>query len=200
MKINEIGRSMIEMLGVLAIVGVLSVGGIAGYSKAMLTYRSNKQIEQLVSIITSIINNKDKMPKIASESYIPYLQALGELPKDIVDETTPERVKLEFGTTMSIYQSGGYVQLIATLKGTGQENLLICKNMFKVAFNFLDDIRLLDSHNGQPGDESRIYFAYYGSKYCNKNRKCLRDVTIADIEEGCQKHSDEGWQGFLLVF
>ena len=32
------GRSMIEMLGVLAIIGVLSVGGIAGYSKAMLNY------------------------------------------------------------------------------------------------------------------------------------------------------------------
>lgn len=32
-KIDEAGRSMIEMLGVLAIVGVLSVGGIAGYSK-----------------------------------------------------------------------------------------------------------------------------------------------------------------------
>ena len=31
----SVGRSMIEMLGVLAIVGVLSVGGIAGYSKAM---------------------------------------------------------------------------------------------------------------------------------------------------------------------
>ena len=29
------GRSMIEMLGVLAIIAVLSVGGIAGYSKAM---------------------------------------------------------------------------------------------------------------------------------------------------------------------
>ena len=34
-KIFEQGRSMLEMLGVLAIVGVLSVGGIAGYSKAM---------------------------------------------------------------------------------------------------------------------------------------------------------------------
>ena len=33
---NEKGRSMIEMLGVLAIIGVLSVGGIAGYSKAMM--------------------------------------------------------------------------------------------------------------------------------------------------------------------
>ena len=28
---NQNGRSMIEMLGVLAIIGVLSVGGIAGY-------------------------------------------------------------------------------------------------------------------------------------------------------------------------
>ena len=35
MRVNESGRSMIEMLGVLAIIGVLSVGGIAGYSKAM---------------------------------------------------------------------------------------------------------------------------------------------------------------------
>ena len=31
-KTSDSGRSMIEMLGVLAIIGVLSVGGIAGYS------------------------------------------------------------------------------------------------------------------------------------------------------------------------
>ena len=39
---NPIGRSMIEMLGVLAIVGVLSIGGIAGYSKAMNMYKINR--------------------------------------------------------------------------------------------------------------------------------------------------------------
>ena len=44
---NQKGRSMIEMLGVLAIIGVLSVGGIAGYSKAMMKYRINKTIEQI---------------------------------------------------------------------------------------------------------------------------------------------------------
>ncbi len=44
------GRSMIEMLGVLAIIGVLSVGGIAGYSKAMQKYRINKTIEQITLI------------------------------------------------------------------------------------------------------------------------------------------------------
>ena len=39
------GRSMVEMLGVLAIIGVLSVGAIAGYSKAMMKYKLNKQAE-----------------------------------------------------------------------------------------------------------------------------------------------------------
>ncbi len=51
---NENGRSMIEMLGVLAIIGVLSVGGIAGYSKAMTKYRINKTIEQITIIAGNV--------------------------------------------------------------------------------------------------------------------------------------------------
>lgn len=51
---NESGRSMVEMLGVLAIVGVLSVGGIAGYSKAMAKYKTNKTMDQISMIITNI--------------------------------------------------------------------------------------------------------------------------------------------------
>ncbi|MBR3502553.1 MAG: hypothetical protein IKO06_06570, partial [Alphaproteobacteria bacterium] len=45
---------MIEMLGVLAIIGVLSVGGIAGYSKAMMKYRINKTIEQITLIAGNV--------------------------------------------------------------------------------------------------------------------------------------------------
>ena len=41
-KSEQSGRSMVEMLGVLAIVVVLSIGGIAGYSKAMAKYKTNK--------------------------------------------------------------------------------------------------------------------------------------------------------------
>ena len=51
---NPIGRSMIEMLGVLAIIGVLSVGGIAGYSKAMEKFKINKTIQQIAEIATNI--------------------------------------------------------------------------------------------------------------------------------------------------
>ena len=48
------GRSMVEMLGVLAIVGVLSIGGISGYSKAMAKYKINKTVDQVSMLITSI--------------------------------------------------------------------------------------------------------------------------------------------------
>ena len=41
---NESGRSMVEMLGVLAIIGVLSVGGIAGYTTAMNSHRANEAV------------------------------------------------------------------------------------------------------------------------------------------------------------
>ena len=44
-------RSMVEMLGVLAIIGVLSVGAMSGYAKAMLKYKLNKQTEQIGSIL-----------------------------------------------------------------------------------------------------------------------------------------------------
>ena len=41
MKKLESGRSMVEMLGVLAIIGVLSIGGISGYTLSMRRHRAN---------------------------------------------------------------------------------------------------------------------------------------------------------------
>ena len=52
MKKNENGRSMIEMLGVLAIIGVLSVGGIYGYTTAMKKYKAN-EIVQAASMLAA---------------------------------------------------------------------------------------------------------------------------------------------------
>ncbi len=44
---SQSGRSMIEMLGVLAIVGILSAGGIAGYSMAMQNHKTNAFVEKV---------------------------------------------------------------------------------------------------------------------------------------------------------
>lgn len=40
-KSLSFGRSMIEMLGVLAVIGVLSIGGLYAYSQAMRRYKTN---------------------------------------------------------------------------------------------------------------------------------------------------------------
>ena len=54
MKNNQSGRSMVEMLGVLAIIGVLSAGGLAGYSKAMFKHKLNSTMDQLTMLVTNI--------------------------------------------------------------------------------------------------------------------------------------------------
>ena len=46
-KHNETGRSMVEMLGVLAIMGVLSIGGVAGYRYAVDKMNANEIINEL---------------------------------------------------------------------------------------------------------------------------------------------------------
>lgn len=82
-KNGEKGRSMIEMLGVLAIIGVLSVGGIAGYSKAMLAYKSNIQRNLLSELLNAMIEIKPKLgTNLASFQNITYLiDSLGYLPE-----------------------------------------------------------------------------------------------------------------------
>lgn len=51
---DQKGRSMVEMLGVLAIIGVLSVGGISGYSKAMAKFKLTKAQDQITMLLMNI--------------------------------------------------------------------------------------------------------------------------------------------------
>ena len=51
MKNNQFGRSMIEMLGVLSIIGVLSVGGFGMVKKMQNSYDTNKIMEEISSFV-----------------------------------------------------------------------------------------------------------------------------------------------------
>ena len=109
MRFNEEGRSMIEMLGVLAIVGVLSVGGIAGYSKAMNKFKTNKAIDQINMLSTNIRtlfssqgNYKGMTPKLLAKA--------GVLPAEMytgvdADNVTSEDTKHVFGGSIKIVPS-----------------------------------------------------------------------------------------------
>ena len=76
---NEQGRSMVEMLGVLAIIGVLSVGGIAGYTTAMNKYRAN-EVAQAVAM--TVIQAKVKAANGVTGG-ANYENDIGDLPSSI---------------------------------------------------------------------------------------------------------------------
>lgn len=60
------GRSMIEMLGVLAIIGVLSIGGLAGYSMAMRKNKANNVLNELsIRAVTIATNFENYAPNQA---------------------------------------------------------------------------------------------------------------------------------------
>ncbi len=82
-KNDQAGRSMVEMLGVLAIIGVLSVGGIAGYSKAMGKFKitkMNDQIAMLVSNIRTAYGNQSSYAGLTQATAI----SLDLVPSDMV--------------------------------------------------------------------------------------------------------------------
>lgn len=88
-QFNQSGRSMVEMLGVLAIIGVLSVGGIAGYSKAMDKYRTQKALDQL----TILINNIRSLPNLNGLSHSNFNTELairlGIVPTEMLNGKSP---------------------------------------------------------------------------------------------------------------
>lgn len=44
---NQSGRTLLEMLSILAIIGVLTLGGIAGYQYAMTYYKANETVDEI---------------------------------------------------------------------------------------------------------------------------------------------------------
>ena len=109
---TQSGRSMIEMLGVLAIIGVLSVGGIAGYSKAMMKYRINKTIEQITLIagnVRAFFASQRNYNDVANEEVLKKANIIpaemwGTI-KDHVSEQTWEGVEHVFGGEIMVYEA-----------------------------------------------------------------------------------------------
>lgn len=104
MQNSQTGRSMMEMLGVLSIIGLLSVGGLAGYSKMMMQYRINTCMQQ-INIIAS------KLSAIGSQtsSYagLNNLSALkfNAVPAETIDNQASGTLMNPFGGSIVISES-----------------------------------------------------------------------------------------------
>lgn len=70
--INQSGRSMVEMLGVLAIIGVLTAGGLTIVGKA----RHQQELTQLLSETAEIVGSIKKMACDYDDGYASYVNML----------------------------------------------------------------------------------------------------------------------------
>ena len=92
-KTNESGRSMVEMLGVLAIVGVLSVGGLAGYTTAMNKYRAT-EIMNAISL-TLVAAESEGTTKSYSDAYTALPNSISNIIKGITVKPSTHAIIIE---------------------------------------------------------------------------------------------------------
>lgn len=181
----QAGRSMIEMLGVLAIIGVLSVGGISGYSKALFMYKSNQQAEQLSSIINTMFIYKDSFYETET-NLIPMLKSLSAIPESMYVEGTNEYLKDSFGVKYRVFTQTNSTNEIAVSIDNSRRSQDICKNLYKVAKSFHNEIWFIQIGRFLDGPTGGNYTSkVFGDAYCNDNRLCLKDITPVKLEDLC---------------
>lgn len=92
---NESGRSMVEMLGVLAIIGVLSIGGIAGYVLAMRRHMANETANQIM--MASVVLQTGQIPDedIRVGQYAEVIIGDDDSTVDAIIKANPERAPIK---------------------------------------------------------------------------------------------------------
>ncbi len=193
MKINQIGRSMIEMLGVLAVIGVLSVGGIAGFSKAMLQYKLNQQASQLNSIVQSIVQQHGTFSPIATRTNVTkMLIAIGAIPKEMIIPNDNLYIRDNFGNTIYFvhynhkhdYWDMPRIDLYLQIKSGKDDEILMCRNFYMVAQQLHAHIISMDI------EISDTYVPHYGDSYgtcAESGQNCLRDLSPSIISKACER-------------
>lgn len=195
----ENGRSMIEMLGVLAIIGVLSVGGIAGYYKAMEKFKLNKAVENYSMLIYGVLEHLDEFKKMQNVD-IDTLTALNILPANWIHNTN---LIDDFNNSLNLFirplgnASGENNEFILDiyLGGTSQsENSVTISQNFseKMCIELFQNV-FLPLHafavHAEVYRSSGNYYSFAGDRYCTFNRvgrkKCMVDVTLEDLNKAC---------------
>ena len=164
---TETGRSMVEMLGTLAIIGVLSIGGIAGYSYGMDKYRTNEVINETMLRAIDLISQAS--------------QGRSELS---LSEWEKEKSTYEFGTP--IYTEDDLIKL-----DVGTKNNPIPQRVCEQIFEGMKNQALYIDINGEEmevnpvcGDNNIMTFYFEGGGATMD----VCDPACADDE-----YCDNGW-------
>ena len=189
MKNNERGRSMVEMLGVLAIIGVLSVGGIAGYSSAMNKFKINKTVEYIYHVAQNLKNlcangTCEEAIYCSHNNDLPYqragcptLKQLNLVPDDMWNQTA-EYIVTPFNTPISISAAS---DLTVITYWNVPKDTCISISSFNNDF-FISGIK---SFSINPGSSCIAYSDEYGAEN-GVDEKYWQPLSLDDIPECCK--------------
>ena len=210
MNIHQSGRSMVEMIGVLAIVGVLSVGAIAGYSKAMQKWKVNKTLNEISVLVFGIVEHLDGLKKVKSTgSYTP----LGDMAKklQIIPNNWKQLSNYQFrdgaNNFIQVFKEGDRIALDLYLGNVSHSiNGQVVGNKFSPAMclEFVQKIALSVHASVQQIQGYGFYGTlFYGDEACDgKTKKCVNQVTSEEILEFCNScpKSNSGACAVVLDF
>ena len=199
---NEHGRSMVEMLGVLAIIGVLSIGGIQGYTYAMNKYRSNNVLNEMniasLHLATTLLSSREAHKVIA----------LGE-PYDSGQLTT-EAYPFAYGcgnydsTERSCHQeeTGFWAKISDVPEKVCQQILSEAKHLPNIVEQRLNGAVVEDGAGCSENNEIMLLFNADGSGELAK--KCGSGAGDKEQEEptpppSCPENTSENGQGGLAT-
>ena len=204
----QYGRSMIEMLGVLSIIAVLTVGGIAGYSKAMEKWKVNKISEEYSFVLHGLIEHLDSLKYINSTSntfgLVDTLQASAITPTSWkkIDNL---RIYDSNGNPIAIFSRNNILGFSVNIGGyrknddgktlaegfSKQTCLALFNNVFYPLHSAVRNVYLYV----QPDVEE-----FWGDSYCSDGLQCLRDVTLAKMNKACSSCDGQTFCDISLTF
>ena len=184
------GRSMVEMLGVLAIIGVLSIGAISGYSKAMLKYKLNKQTEQLTYLLNGswqILNRGEFRIEDANHNTIVLTNILNKLDLIPKEMTIDDKGYLydPFNNKVLIAwegdSSGGFFKISIDINDAES-----CQNIWNFSKELHNILWQTHYYTTDDADSGSFFSRTYGDAYCSSEKPCLKDLNVAQIHNFCE--------------
>ena len=208
------GRSMVEMLGVLAIIGVLSVGAIAGYSKAMMKYKLNQHAQAVNMLINNVLSIKDKLQynKNGRTYYGFLLYKMNLLPDGIKYISDASLHDNWFKNGIIVYYNnvkwttsdgtehqnnfGGIAFNFAPSSGGAE----ICRNIVIAAKENASDLWLVETHKSFNDTSSADTYIgqLYGDAYCSASKECLRDLDLNKVSNLCNACNERACTLYVL--
>ena len=180
------GRSMVEMLGVLAIIGVLSVGAMTGYSKAMFKYKLNKQTEQINQIMMALVEYKSVLATLQnSESVIPLFRKLNALPPEMIKQDDNTYVYDAFNIPILLSRSGDGTAFPISFRFTGHsdKNNTICRNILESFKGYASEIYALGINSTTAEDINQQEW-WYGNKAPEHDKK-IHQLELNSMQSLC---------------